>query len=141
MLKEIPQYDLLKLEAATLKDEKLFLNDVTNFEMFDQKGKQVHFKKEIECTRLRMLGNTAINRYARQFSKLTRVEFNSKEEEQNKKDKADPKRKDIVNQIDTQSQPAPASSRVKRKMYSCPWCVRSYTDDNGLKKHIKDAHL
>ena len=138
MLKEIPTYDLLKLEAATLKDEKLFLNDVTHFEMFDNKGKQVHFNKAIELTRLRMLGQTAIDRYAKQFSKLTRVEFNSKE--QSKNDKTE-KRKDIVDQLETQSQPPPASSRVKRNMNKCPFCVRSYTDNNDLKKHIRYAHV
>ena len=142
MLNEIPKYDLLKLEGAAVKNEKNYITDCTHFETSDRKGELVHFTEAIEVRKLWVLGQAKIDRYAKQFPNLTELEFNSENTNTKaaKNDTFEALRNDIVYQIESQSQPAPASSRAKRKLSSCPWCVRSFTDDSNFKKHINEDH-
>ena len=142
MLNAIPKYDLLKLEGAAVKNEKNYITDCTHFEMSDRKGELVHFTEAIEVRKLRELGQAQIDRYAKQFPSLTEVEFNSENTNTKaaKNDTFEASRNDIVYQIESQSQPAPASSRAKRKLSSCLWCVRTFTGDSNFKKHINENH-
>ena len=72
--------------------------------------------------KLRELGQAQIDRYAKQFPSLTEVEFNSENTNTKaaKNDTFEAPRNDIEYQIESQSQPAPASSRAKRKLQGAP---------------------
>ena len=110
--------------------------------MSDRKGELVHFSEAIEVRKLWVLGQAQIDRYAKQFPNLTELEFNSENTNTKaaKNDTFEAPRNDIVYQIESQSQPAPASSRAKRKLSRCPWCVRTFTGDSNFKKHINENH-
>ena len=72
---EIPKYDLLQIEAASVKYEKLFLNDVVHLEITNKKGLTVKLKEAIEVNKLRKLTNESMELFALQFPNFTRVEF------------------------------------------------------------------
>ena len=36
---------------------------------------------------------------------------------------------------------SPPRVRSKRKMESCPFCVRSFTDKENLKEHMRSDHF
>ena len=38
-------------------------------------------------------------------------------------------------------EPSPPRVRSKRKMESCPFCVRSFTDKENLKEHMRSDHF
>ena len=38
-------------------------------------------------------------------------------------------------------EPSPPRVRSKRKMESCPLCVRSFTDKENLKEHMRSDHF
>ena len=38
-------------------------------------------------------------------------------------------------------EPSPPRVRSKRKMESCPFCVRSFTDKENLKEHMRSEHF
>ena len=75
IIMEIPKYDLLQIEAASVKDEKLFLNDVVQAEITNKKGLTVKLKEAIEVNKLRKLTNESMELFALQFPNFTRVEF------------------------------------------------------------------
>ena len=144
---EIPQYDLLQIDAASVKGDKLFLNDVVHLEITNKKGLTVNLKEAIQVNKLRKLTNESMKLFAVQFPNFTRVEFDCNTKNANaticEDDSAleEVGKKAVVSHIESQSQPAPASAvRSKRKLVSCPWCVRTFTDADRYKKHIKDDH-
>ena len=80
IIKEIPKYDLLQIEAASVKEEKLFLNDRVHLEIRDKKGLIVTLKEAIEVNKLRKLTKESMKLFALQFPNFSRVEFDCNKE-------------------------------------------------------------
>ena len=147
LIMEIPTYELLQIEEASVKADKLILQDISHLEITNREGLKVQIKEAIEVKKLRKLTKDSMQLLSVQFPNLTKVEFNCHINDANATIyEDDPALKEVgkktvvVKQIQSISQPAPASSRPKRKMIHCPWCVRAFTDSDNYKKHIQNEH-
>ena len=121
MIKEIPRYELVEVKAATINKEKLYLNHIIHFEMFDSNGKTVNFEEPIETPNLKMISKETEEQFARNFPNNTKVEFNSQanKPKTNKNEQLTGIKRKVVDQLESHSQPPKASPRVKRKLLSC----------------------
>ena len=147
LIMEIPTYELLQIEEASVKADKLILQDISHLEITNRKGLKVQIKEAIEVKKLRKLTKNSIQLLYVQFPNITKVEFNCHINDANATIYEDDhafkeveKKAVVVSQIQSISQPAPASSRPKRKLTHCPWCVRAFTDSDNYKKHIQNDH-
>ena len=110
--------------------------------MFDSNGKTVNFEEPIETPNLKMISKETEEQFARNFPNDTKVEFNSQanKPKTNKNEQLTGIKRKVVDQLESHSQPPKASPRVKRKLLSCPWCVRTFTDGEKFKKHLNNDH-
>ena len=112
-------------------------------EMFDNNGKNVNFEEPIEMSKMMKISKETEEQYAKKFPNDTKVEFNSQanKPKTNKNERSTgTKRKVVIDQIESQSQPAKASPMAKRKLLICSICVRTFTNGDKLKKHMIDDH-
>ena len=47
----------------------------------------------------------------------------------------------VLERVGKKEEPSPPRVRSKRKMESCPLCVRSFTDKENLKEHMRSDHF
>ena len=142
-MNQINQFDLIKIEDASVDKDKIVLQKIEHLEMTDESGQYWPIKAAVKANgveRLRRIKQTTLDLWGIRFMNRTKVSVDTVEvnntllEEDQFLLSAGPKQR-------TEDQNMGSGSRTKRKMISCSFCIRTFTDIENMKEHMKDAHF
>ena len=142
-MNQINQFDLIKIEDASVDKDKIVLQKIEQLEMTDESGQYWPIKAAVKANgvvSLKRIKQDTLDLWGIRFRNRTKVSVDTVEanntllEEDQFLLSAGPKQR-------TEDQNMGSESRTKRKMVSCPFCIRTFTDMENMKEHMKDAHF
>ena len=112
-----------------------------------REGRVVDIKKTVKAdgvTGLRIMKKEALDLWGIRFSNMQKIEMGpaAAADDLSQTIMADDGVLERVGKKEEQpKEPSPPWVRSKRKMESCPFCVRSFTDKENLKEHMRSDHF
>ena len=112
-----------------------------------REGRVVDIKKTVKAdgvSGLRIMKKEALDLWGIRFSNMQKIEWRpaAAADDLSQTIMADDGVLERVGKKEEQpKEPSPPRVRSKRKMESCPFCVRSFTDKENLKQHMRSDHF
>ena len=142
----LEKFDLLKIHEASVYKSHLIIQNVEQLQM-TREGRVVDIKKTVKAdgvSGLRIMKKEALDLWGIRFSNMQKIEMGpaAAADDLSQTIMADDGVLERVGKKEEQpKEPSPPRVRSKRKMESCPFCVRSFTDKENLKEHMRSDHF
>ena len=142
----LEKFDLLKIHEASVYKSHLIIQNVEQLQM-TREGRVVDIKKTVKAdgvSGLRIMKKEALDLWGIRFSNMQKIEMGpaAAADDLSQTIMADDGVLERVGKKEEQpKEPSPPRVRSKRKMESCPFCVRSFTDKENLKEHMWSDHF
>ena len=142
----LEKFDLLKIHEASVYKSHLIIQNVEQLQM-TREGRVVDIKKTVKAdgvSGLRIMKKEALDLWGIRFSNMQKIEMGpaAAADDLSQTIMADDGVLERVGKKEEQpKEPSPPWVRSKRKMESCPLCVRSFTDKENLKEHMRSDHF
>ena len=142
----LEKFDLLKIHEASVYKSHLIIQNVEQLQM-TREGRVVDLKKTVKAdgvSGLRIMKKEALDLWGIRFSNMQKIEMGptAAADDLSQTIMADDGVLERVGKKEEQpKEPSPPRVRSKRKMESCPLCVRSFTDKENLKEHMRSDHF
>ena len=142
----LEKFDLLKIHEASVYKSHLIIQNVEQLQM-TREGRVVDIKKTVKAdgvSGLRIMKKEALDLWGIRFSNMQKIEWRpaAAADDLSQTIMADDGVLERVGKKEEQpKEPSPPRVRSKRKMESCPFCVRSFTDKENLKEHMRSDHF
>ena len=143
-MNKIKQYDLIQIEKAAVFKSKIVLHAMDHLQMTDTDGQYVGIKEPVrakEVVALKKFRQETLDMWGIRFNMSTNVEMVDKEDLNNTMLREDPLIMKVGQKQSREDDDTMQSKRIKRSLVSCPFCIRTFTDQNSLKKHMSDDHF
>ena len=140
----LEKFDLLKIHEASVYKSHLIIQNVEQLQM-TREGRVVDIKKTVKAdgvSSLRMMKKQALDLWGIRFSNMQKIEMGPAAADDDLSQTIMADDGAIMEKVGKQpKEPSPPRVRSKRKMESCPFCVRSFTDKENLKEHMRSDHF
>ena len=152
-LNQINRFDLIEIENATVKEDKLVLDEFEHLEITHKNGKPIKLSGPIlgeGILKLKKLGAQSLKLWGIKFPFGQKIDFHCKRQARALDATilaSDP----IIAEVGASSkalEPQPSDplhqpqplQRPKRKLLQCPLCVRSFTELQSMLEHCNNDH-
>ena len=146
-LNQINRFDLIELDNASMKDDKLLLDEIKVLAISFMSGKPFKLSGPIlgeGISKLKKLGGEAIKLWGLQFKCGQRIDFHCQKQAPAALDASILASDSIIAEVGASSRSAEHQSeplqRPKRKLLQCPLCVRSFLDMQTMLEHCNKDH-
>ena len=140
-LKAVQQYDLVKIRSASVQKSKMILHDIEHLELSDENDAHIPIHgavKAVGVESLRIIKQEALDLWGVRFETRRKIEMPAKEDDLEESLLSQDTVFEQVGRKRGQDQfEGECSSRPKRQLVSCPFCVRTFPDQEKLKGHLK----
>lgn len=140
-LKAVEQYDLVKIRSASVQKSKMILHDIEHLELSDENDAHIPIHgavKAVGVESLRIIKQEALDLWGVRFETRRKIEMPAKEDDLEESLLSQDTVFEQVGRKRGQDQvEGECSSRPKRQLVSCPFCVRTFPDQEKLKGHLK----
>ena len=141
----LKRFDLVQINSAHLTKDMVDLDAIDHLELTNKRGESVEITKPIlgvEVDKLRKLNPATLRLWGIRFEKSTNVKFQCKKEVANldaTKLTVDPALAVVGGSSKEADEAQP--TRLKRKLFQCSYCVKSFSEEEKLVQHIDTEHF
>ena len=153
-LNRFNRFDLFIIEEATMKGSKLVIDQIDHIQITRQNGTPIKLCGPIlgeEISKLKKLGEDALNLWGMKFNPGQKVNFHCKRKAAAALDASILATDSVIEEVGASSgapahqlQPQPeAHQRSKRALLlqQCPVCIRTFTEMQSMLEHCSNDHV